>query len=277
MPELDLRELGRRATEGRIEGYVDAFLQRAAAYRPGEISLKYLLLCTPRVGSNWLAHELRSEGDLGHPYEWFSPAYVKPVLNRLREPFERRRYSELVVAGSTSANGVFGLKVQMDQALRLKAEQGFDILDLGFDKVIWIGRRDVIAQAYSYVRSLKMNVFSRFTEQERKVEDFANPYMIIETSAVLSAAAQLTRWREIFEQRYRAYADLCLTYEDMVEHGIDAAVSRVRQLLGQTPSRRSPATRDYEKQARSEEMRRIAEIKRYLAGSGSLPATSSMD
>jgi len=199
------------------------------------------------------------------------------VLNRLGEPFERQRYTELVLAGSTTANGVFGLKVQMDQALRLKKEHGFDILDLGFDKVIWIGRRDVIAQAYSYVRSLKMNVFSRFTEQEREVEDFANPHMVIETSAVLSAATQLTQWREAFEQRYRAFTDLCLDYEDMAEDGIDAAVSRVRQLLGLTPSRRSPATRDYEKQARSEEITRIAEIHEYLAGTGYLPGASSTD
>ena len=129
----------------------------------------------------------------------------------------------------------------------------------------------MVAQAYSYVRSLKSNVFSRYTEQERKVEELGNPHMVVETSAVLNAAAQLTQWREIFETRFRSRTDLCLSYEDIMAHGIDSTVSRLRQLLGLPPARRSSSTRDYEKQARPEDAQRIAEICAYLAGAGPLP------
>ena len=271
MTRIDIRVLGRKATEDRVAGYVDAFLARAAACQPGAVRKRYLLLSTPRTGSNWLAHELRSEGEMGYPYEWFSPVYLAAVLARLGRPFDRRHYSELVLAGSTTPNGVFGLKAQFDQVIRLRHEQQFDLLDLGFDTVIWLERRDVVAQAHSYVRSLKTNVFSRYTEQERKVEELGNPHLVIETSAVLNAAAQLTQWRETFEQQFRARTDLCLSYEDIMVEGMDSTVSQLRQLLGLAPARRSSATRDYEQQARPEDTQRIAEIHAYLAGAGPLP------
>jgi trehalose 2-sulfotransferase len=271
MAQIDIRVLGRKATEDRVASYVDSFLARAAAHRPGEERKKYLLLSTPRTGSNWLAHELRSEGELGYPYEWFSPVYVASVLGRLGRPFDRRHYIDLVLAGSTTPNGVFGLKAQLDQVIRLRNEQQFDLLELGFDKVIWLERRDVIAQAYSYVRSLKTNVFSRYTEQERNVEELSNPHLVVETSAVLNAAGQLTQWRETFERHFRSRADLCLSYEDIMAEGMDSAVSQLRQLLGLVPARRSPSTRDYEKQARPEDARRIADIRAYLAEAGPLP------
>jgi LPS sulfotransferase NodH len=137
--------------------------------------------------------------------------------------------------------------------------------------VIWLERRDVVAQAYSYVRSLKTNVFSRYTEQERKVEELSNPHLVVETSAVLNAAAQLTQWREIFATHFRSRTDLCLSYEDIMAQGIDSTVSRLRQLLGLEPARRSPSTREYEKQARPEDAQRIAEIHAYLAGTGPVP------
>ena len=271
MARIDIRVLGRKATEDRVASYVDSFLARAAAGQPAEVRKKYLLLSTPRTGSNWLAHELRSEGELGYPYEWFSPVYIGSVLGRLGRPFDRRHYSDLVLAGSTTPNGVFGLKAQLDQVIRLRNEQQFDLMELGFDAVIWLERRDVVAQAYSYVRSLKTNVFSRYTEQERKVEELGNPHLVVETSAVLNAAAQLTQWREIFATHFRSRTDLCLSYEDIMEEGIDSTVSRLRQLLGLAPARRSPSTREYEKQARPEDARRIAEIHAYLAGAGPVP------
>ncbi|MBK8992442.1 MAG: hypothetical protein IPM40_12460 [Gammaproteobacteria bacterium] len=121
---------------------MDAFLERAAACQPGAVRKRYLLLSTPRTGSNWLAHELRSEGEMGYPYEWFSPVYLAAVLARLGRPFDRRHYSDLVFAGSTTPNGVFGLKAQLDQVIRLRNEQQFDLLELGFDTVIWLERRE---------------------------------------------------------------------------------------------------------------------------------------
>ncbi len=271
MTKIDLRALGKKATEDRVAGYVGPFLQRAANWRPQGTLTKYLLLSVPRVGSNWLAHELRNESELGYPYEWFKPLYIDSVLRRIGRSFDRQQYTELVVAGSTTPNGVFGLKAQIDQVLWLRRERQFDLLELGFDRIIWLDRHDPVGQAYSYVRSTKSNVFSRYTEQERHVEDFGNRHMVIETSAVLAAAAQLTQWKETFEREFRARTDLCLSYEEVLEHGVDGAVARIRQLLGLDPARRSPSTRDYEKQARPEDEQRIETIRNYLAGSGALP------
>lgn len=149
MAQLDIRVLGRKATEDRVASYVDSFLARAAASPRTEVRKKFLLLSTPRTGSNWLAHELRSEGELGHPYEWFSPVYITSVLGRLGRPFDRGHYIDLVLRGSTTPNGVFGLKAQLDQVLRMDREQHFDLMELGFDAVIWLERRDVVAQACS--------------------------------------------------------------------------------------------------------------------------------
>ena len=87
------------------------------------------------------------------------------------------------------------------------------------------------------MRSLKSNVFSRYTEQERKVEELGNPRMVVETSAVLNAAAQLTQWREIFETRFRSRTDLCLSYEDIMAHGIDSTVSRLSLIHISEPTR----------------------------------------
>ena len=271
MSRVDLRQLGAKATEQRVDGYVDAFLARVREAGQPEVRRSYLLLSIPRVGSNWLAHELRAEQELGYPYEWYQTIYMGRLMARLGRPFERDRYRDLVRAGSTTANGVFGLKAQIDQVLSMRREHGVDLLDYGFDRIVWIYRRDVVAQAHSYVRSLKSNVFSRVTAREREVEAIGNPHMVIETSAVLDAAARLTQWREVFEQHFRARADLCVAYEDMLAHGVDATVSDLRELLGLPRERRHPATRDYEKQVRDVDEERVRAIHAYLDGTGELP------
>jgi len=280
MNGTDARFLGARATNNRIDGYVDDLMIRIRSGKQPAIRQKYLLLSIPRVGSHWLADHLRSQGDMGIPYEWYADAYIKRVQLRFKQRVTMRQYTDLVLAGSTTPNGVFALKAQFSHLAYMRQTQKFNILDIGFDKIIWNDRHDVLAQAYSYTRSLKSNVWSRLTEQEREVERLSNPQMVIETSAVLSAATQLVEWKESFEQQVRPVTDLCIYYEDLLAKGTGDAVNAIRGLLGLPALQDLTGPGRYEKQARPDDHASIEAIRAYLNGNGQLPtpfmpATSS--
>ena len=121
----------------------------------------YLILSTPRVGSNLLCQSLENTEVLGSPSEWFNPLFVREIQTRLgHKQLDFKKYTNTIKKGSKSSNGVFGIKVHIEHYTHW-IKNGFDILDIGFDAHYYIERKDKIAQAYSLAKAKKTNFWTK--------------------------------------------------------------------------------------------------------------------
>lgn len=146
----------------------------------------YVIGCTPRVGSHLLSNALASTGVAGHPRERF-PRFTADTAPRT--PVERMRlvtqpppeatydphadaaYVREILATGTSGNGVFGVVVHwfqlQDAVRRLQAYLGtaeaapHRVLSAAFPGLsyVWIRRRDRVAQAVSWYKSVQTGTY----------------------------------------------------------------------------------------------------------------------
>ncbi|MEX2201285.1 MAG: Stf0 family sulfotransferase [Dongiaceae bacterium] len=143
-----------KATMARIRDY----MAEARDLPQTPVRLRYLVLSQPRTGGTFLCEALERSGAAGVPAEYLNPAARMALsrrfgavrgmsLPRLMEELHRRR---------TTSNGVFGLHLHLEQLRKpLQTEQRI-VEWLGtFDRIIFLYRRDKLAQAVSLDRALQ--------------------------------------------------------------------------------------------------------------------------
>ncbi len=130
-----------------------------------ETRFRYCILSSPRSGSSMLCSALRATKSAGVPLEYLNPDLMtlwvktkrplRPEIGAYMTDIERRR---------TTANGVFGQKLHFNQWAKLLAPAG-EAVSLGFlksmDKLIFIVRRDKLAQAMSWTFAKQTMIFNR--------------------------------------------------------------------------------------------------------------------
>jgi LPS sulfotransferase NodH len=140
--------------------------------------LSYVVCTAPRTGSSLLCAALAGTGAAGRPAEYFD---VHPH----NEQYWRKRlairddaeYFGRVLAAGTTANGVFGFKLHWHQtpALMAKLSAASDNTELkatapagmdeklrrclGETRYIWLRRKNSVAQAISYYRASKTDIW----------------------------------------------------------------------------------------------------------------------
>lgn len=113
-------------------------------------ALRYAIFFTPRSSSTRLGRALMSTGRMGHPREWFNPAFLpraagKVGANRLSD------YVEATVRRN-QREGIFGVELTW-RHLRAVFGTGQEFLSLVRpDHLIWLIRHDIVAQAVSLTR-----------------------------------------------------------------------------------------------------------------------------
>jgi LPS sulfotransferase NodH len=149
-----------KATMARIKDYMSA--ARDLAQTP--VRLRYLVLSQPRTGGTFLCEALERSGEAGVPAEYLNPAALIVLskrfgaeqgmsLPRLMEELHRRR---------TTPNGIFGLHLHLEQLRKpLQTEQRI-VEWLGtFDRIIFLYRRNKLAQAISLDRAMQTSEWFR--------------------------------------------------------------------------------------------------------------------
>lgn len=107
----------------------------------------YLIATTPRCGSHFLGHTLHATGQFGFPLEY---------LNRMNLDIWRARLKaaddvtalKMLLRLRTSPSGWFGLKAHWNQFSAFGDKTFFEEIG-GFDKMIWIYRRNLLGQSVS--------------------------------------------------------------------------------------------------------------------------------
>lgn len=147
-----VRELSARFGIGRLpqHPYPEQFFSEMDCPKRDWAERFLLIASTPRCGSHYLGHMLGATGECGVPLEYFNEGN-KIYWGRR---FKTIRMDELFpkfVQHRTSPNGTFTLKAHWHQY-----RPYIDSLDrltrgAGFDKVVWISRRNQLSQAVSTV------------------------------------------------------------------------------------------------------------------------------
>ena len=123
----------------------------------------YLVAATPRTGSSLLCAGLWASGMAGNPGEVFAPDFRDPWRRRWSLPDDVgfATYLERARREGTTANGVFGVKIQWMHVAHLLHEAGLEespgrVLDRLFSGACFINtiRGDRRAQALSWYRAI---------------------------------------------------------------------------------------------------------------------------
>lgn len=200
-------------------------------------SRSYVIACTPRVGSHLLGNALAATGIAGHPRERFPrfTAQTAPMtpMDRMRlvtqpppeetyDAVEDAAYVREILASGTTGNGVFGVVIHwfqvQDAVRRLQAYLGTTeaaphrVLSAAFPGLsyIWLKRRDRVAQAVSWYKSVQTG---RYVGRHND-EDDALRFDYAKIRYLLSAITSFDNaWGSFFSSN--GVTPLVLYYEDL--------------------------------------------------------------
>lgn len=152
-------------------GYEGRFDFPPFARRP---EVAYLLASVPRAGSTYFSHVLWRTGCLGAPLEYLNFDPAGPYFFAASSAEAQHQLWRSVLRRRTSPNGVFGLKAFTPQLQVLQDTNPSLLADVlatvlpreGPKRVIYLRRRDRIAQTVSYARATLSGIWRK--EQERQ-------------------------------------------------------------------------------------------------------------
>jgi LPS sulfotransferase NodH len=222
-----------------------------------ECRYKYLVCSTPRSGSTLLCTGLASTGLAGRPMEYYSPNYVKAYRLRIGSAIgvTLSEYRQFLLERRTSPNGVFGMKMHFGNLPNvLEASEAQKEFVADFDRLIFLERRNKLAQAVSFSKARATGVYRVAPgETVDASSSAAVPYSFQSVATALSwLADREAGWLSLL----KGFGDrtISLTYEELardyagsmrrvlVELGLADAVAALKprpQVLAQSdPSNR---------------------------------------
>ena len=204
--------------------------------RSGRPHIAYLLASVPRAGSTHCSHLLWGTGCLGAPLEYLN--FEPPGPYGFAASSQRLQVDlwHSILGRRCSPNGVFGLKAfapQLNQLQCKNPELLDDVLTTLFPqggqrRVVYVRRRDRIAQTVSYARASMSGIWRK--EQESEVEQRLEYSQDALEAAERGIALQEAVWEQMYTEL--KIEPLTVWHEDAVADG--AAVARG----GRTLSRR---------------------------------------
>ncbi|MHC4121278.1 MAG: Stf0 family sulfotransferase [Planctomycetota bacterium] len=132
------------------------------------IEKSFVAFCTPRCGSTLFAEALNSSGRLGICEEWFNYDYFNAWACMLGREFDLRDYLDWVFRKSVRDTGVFMLKMHVGQLTAMSQDFGLGLGAMEFDHVIYLYRRDKIAQAVSLCKAASSGKFRSYEKAASK-------------------------------------------------------------------------------------------------------------
>lgn len=201
------------------------FSELESATPKHEPKKKICILSTPRSGSTYFCKMLESTTRFGRPEEWLSPMALEVYFKRLgTSRFDLRRHLHNVLTRTASENGVFSINMQLRQFIHWKTH-GFDPLSMGFDRIIYLERKDKISQAYSLAKA-------RLTDQWYSTQTAKQDYdpKNITNAMILEALHSIGGWEDYFETHLAARTDMLIAYEELIAR--PSILDDVLQLCG---------------------------------------------
>jgi len=202
----------------------------------------YWLCTTPRSGSSALGDALARTGVAGRPTEYFNHRFQPQLFGRFGVATVADLL-EAVVRGTATPNGVFGVKVMLDDDMRpffaglrevYGARSDAELVRAAFPdlRFVYLTRRDKVRQAVSFVRAQRTGVWARYSGAAKPETpplefDFAALDRTVHDLALREA-----RWQDLFSAL--AVLPFTVVYEDYVR-APEAAVRGILDFLELEP------------------------------------------
>lgn len=205
--------------------------------RPSGPEITYLLASVPRAGSTHLSHLLWRSGCLGAPLEYLNFLPLSPYGFAATSTELQQQLWRSVLRRRCSPNGVFGLKTFTAQFETLDQENPALLQDvmavmLPPDRprhIVYLRRRDRIAQAVSFTRAALSGVWRK--EQEGSDQ----PRLEYSDERLQAAEREIAVQEEIWARMFGdlRIEPLCLWHEDVLADPT-ASTMQVANYLGVT-------------------------------------------
>ena len=190
---------------------------------------KYAVISTPRCGSKMLC-DLLARNELGWPSEWFNMRYIQQYLNKKNmNTLDMKVYLDDLITATASPNTkILGVNFHIDQ-YQAFLNKKIDLLNLGFDAVYYIKRRDIVRQAYSFAKAMNSELWSK--DMEKRAGFTTTPEITITPEDFLRALNKIYNDRLYFENKIKTKTDRIFIYEDIIQDGLHTCITRIRQDL----------------------------------------------
>ena len=197
------------------------------------VRTKYAILSSPRSGSTLLARMLFETRMAGDPLEYLSPYLL--TLGRQQTGKTNLSYQdfvELMVSRRTSENGLFGMQIHYSQFLSAftSGKITADMIKFirGFDKLIWVRRRDRLRQAVSFAIARHTKAWSSEEETTIDLSNAAEIHPVQSVKALSTVCASDAGWEMLIKAlNLNVYV---LWYEDLADDYQEQSLGALRYL-----------------------------------------------
>ena len=195
----------------------------------------YLLASVPRAGSTYFSHLLWRTGCLGAPLEYLNFEVAGPYGFAANSAALQQDLWRSVLRRRCSPNGIFGLKA-FPQQLEDLQDKNAPLLDdvlatmLPRDRarrIVYLRRRDRVAQTVSYARALLSGIWRK--DQEKRENEPLRYSQNALDAAERSIEFQEGVWAKMFDEL--RIDPLNLWHEDILEDP-EAATRQVADYIG---------------------------------------------
>lgn len=169
----------------------------------------YLMATTPRCGSHFLGHALHAAEQFGFPLEYLNRMNLDIWRAQLKTPSDAAALDALFRI-RTSPSGWFGLKAHWGQYDEF-ADKGVFEARGGFEKAIWIYRRDLLAQSIS--RATAEQTGQWISGAKRRRDPIYDANRIIRNARYIQR--QNKNWQVFFADQFKLPV-LTIAYEDLL-------------------------------------------------------------
>lgn len=119
-----------------------------------------LVLSSPRSGSSLFCERLSNTDSVGQCLEWFNFRYMEAYQKVMKvDTINFADYFDFLKRKTTLNTGVFAINVHLDQYSAL-LQKGLDVFAIDFNTVIYLSRKDLVAQAVSLAKAIKSDKWS---------------------------------------------------------------------------------------------------------------------
>jgi trehalose 2-sulfotransferase len=195
----------------------------------------YLLATVPRAGSTHFSHVLWQTGCLGAPLEYLNFEPAGPYGFAANSPEAQLDLWRTVLRLRCSPNGVFGLKAFPMQLQALDGDNPALLQQVlatmlprgGPRHIVYLRRRDLVAQAVSYARAVMSGIWRKEQEaREPNSIDYSQEQL---ESAERGILFQQNVWGRMFNDL--RIDPLCIWHEDVLADPA-AAARQVADYIG---------------------------------------------
>jgi len=188
------------------QSHIDLFKKLEARPDGGAVEKGLLILSTPRSGSTMFCNILTNSGHVGICDEWFNENYFAAWAFVMRKAtFNLKEYLKWVCKKTIGDTGVFAVHIHIGQLISVTEQFDFKFGDMSFDHIVWLYRRDKVAQAVSFAKAHSLNKW-------RDSEEADNPLDISYTH-IADRLRDIVFQDQFYRQNISCHVDAEYAYE----------------------------------------------------------------